>query len=688
MNILLILISTVVVAFISYKTLFKVKEHDIGTATGGGLTLARITEKVRNEIAELIKSDTFEGVSESDHEAALSRKAKINVTLKEAVDGKDAAKDIILDLIYNIVDTSYRTEQDLEAAIPFRSEDLDPHIKFEILMYHYKKILELENLAKPEEERRDGVWKDAFKYWVKKYDLNREKFIIEDGKQGSYVITPEEVNETYALENIQLSEVDKMKIISIMVFQRYKGFGCIDTVRALDINGLNIGVSGSILTYLRKQEHTVTKSVWANFGGRYIHLRFLDFGSVEELRRVVQLLSRYNSPGPLTEKRGYIVNNMYDESRILAVRPPFAESYGAFIRKFGVDHKDLRFLIYKDYITDWELPHTLIEYLMKGQVTTAFTGRQGCGKTTMMTSAIEFMNPRHNLRIIEMAFEMNLREHYPERNIMTFQETEFLDAHHAQDAQKKSDGAISLFGEVATDPVAARMIQTGRVASLYTIFSHHAKTAADLVMSLADSIVAATGMADNMIAQKQVIDVVHMNIHLDYTVTGKFFIERITEIVKLPEGVEYPDLDPEDLEFSKAELDREYYARQTDRKTFEVKDIIRYDLKTDTYIGVNMPSDELLSDMFKCLEDKEQEDFNAFLLKFFGETYDPDKVKPTEHTTNDAVKSFGKNRESKGANNSFGNSFGNNRRTRAAFTEDIFSGNSGKSSMTISGGGV
>lgn len=372
---------------------------------------------------------------------------------------------------------------------------------------------------------------------------------------------------------------------------------------------------------MREQEFTATQSVWVNYSGRYIHCRFLDFGSIEELRRVVQLLARYNSPGPLTERRGYIVNNMYDESRILAVRPPFAECWGAFIRKFGADHKTLEFLIYKDYITNWELPMEFIGYLMKGQVTSAFTGRQGCGKTTMMTAAIQYMDPRHNLRVIEMAFEMNLREHYPERNIMTMQETEFLDAHHAQDAQKKSDGAVSLFGEVATDQVAARMIQTGRVASLYTIFSHHGKTAEDTVYALSDSIVAATGMGDTAVAQKQVIDVVHIDVHLDYTASGKYFIERITEVIKLPEGVPYPELDQSNLEYSRAKIEREYYTRSTDRKTFIVRDIVRYDLETDTYLAVNPPTVTLAKDMLNCMESEGQNEFLTFLSNQFD--FDP-----------------------------------------------------------------
>ena len=58
-----------------------------------------------------------------------------------------------------------------------------------------------------------------------------------------------------------------------------------------------------------------------------------------------------------------------------------------------------------------------------------------------------------------MAPEMYLREIYPQRNILSVQETPTVTAAELQDALKKSDAALSIVGEVATDIIAARMIQ-------------------------------------------------------------------------------------------------------------------------------------------------------------------------------------------------------------------------------------
>lgn len=99
---------------------------------------------------------------------------------------------------------------------------------------------------------------------------------------------------------------------------------------------------------------------------------------------------------------------------------------------------------------------------------------------TAMIASIAYIDARLTIRILEMAPEMYLRERYPDRNVYSVSETQHVTAAELQDALKKSDAAVSIVGEVATDAIAARMIQMGQVASLFTIFSHHANRSKDL----------------------------------------------------------------------------------------------------------------------------------------------------------------------------------------------------------------
>ena len=361
-----------------------------------------------------------------------------------------------------------------------------------------------------------------------------------------------------------------------------------------------------------------TNAVWLYYQGKYIHLRFMNFGTEEELKRIIQLLVRWGNPGPLTAKRGYMVNTMYDKSRILALRPPASEYWAIFVRKFSLSDVSPKALIVKPYTKRGDLPMALIEFLMRGQVTCGVTGRQGSGKTTLMSSIIRFINPRYTIRVLEMAPELYLRELYPTRNILSVQETTTVIAAELQDALKKSDAAVSIVGEVATDIIAARMIQMGQVASIFTIFSHHANTPKDLVFALRNSLVNAGGFSNMSTAERQVIDVVKCDIHLDYTPDGKRYIERISEIVPLAEGVPYPDLDKNDLEYSKAILQREYYERSTDRISFYSHDILKYDIDTHTYYVADRISPALESKMRSVMDPATRRRYDEFVFKNWG----------------------------------------------------------------------
>ena len=68
-----------------------------------------------------------------------------------------------------------------------------------------------------------------------------------------------------------------------------------------------------------------------------------------------------------------------------------------------------------------------------------------------------------------MAPELYLREIYSTRNILSLQETVTVSAAECQDALKKSDAAVSIVGEVATDTIAARMIQMGMVRHVHSL---------------------------------------------------------------------------------------------------------------------------------------------------------------------------------------------------------------------------
>ena len=442
----------------------------------------------------------------------------------------------------------------------------------------------------------------------------------------SYIITAEQIESIFAKEKPLCKFEDKLNVISQRLYQLYKGFGVIDEIRDMRIDGVSGGVSGIPPTFQEEIDITVSlsivsklpanfDSIWLFFKGKTIHLSFLSFGSESELIRVCKNIYRYNYPGQLSESNGYKVNEMKDGSRVVVVRPPFSESWAFFVRKFdSIDKVEV-----EELITDSkkEIPIELIKWLIKGCRVTAITGSQGTGKTTLLMAIIKYISPAFTLRIQEMAFELHLRRVYPNRNILTFRETTTVSSQEGLDLQKKTDGTVNILGEVASAPVSSLMIQMSQVASLFTLFTHHAKTTVDLVKALRNNLLQTGVFTNEKIAEQQVSEVVNFDIHMSKDISGHRYIERITEIIPV-ESSDYPEITSNngtttlDGFFNVA---REYFIRMTDRKIFKTNDIVVYD--NGAYRACNPPSNVQINSIIKNLTNEELTEFNSYLDKYF-----------------------------------------------------------------------
>ena len=597
------------------------------------LTPSMVLDKVDKRLADIMKSDYSASKTDVEYRTYYNRRMRIERAMTNCIYGIDKDKIIVKELITSILQELFPTLDDLYKVYPLNAFAVEPSWQFEILM---------ERLYQTHK-------KNALPYLIDKYQWAVEKYTIEAGQTPSFNVTVDQLQEAYDNEIIDpLSFREALAVVATLIYRDYKGMGIVDTLRTMNIDGFNFGTSGSIMNTSMGAdalEWRAPRSVWVYYHGKYIHFQFLTFNTEAEVRRVVQLIARYNNPGALTEKRGYLVNTMYDKSRVLALRPPASEYWAVFVRKFTLSSVNLHVLIdpqKKDEndghkIFDEEgnpvsayknaqLPEMMINMLMLGQVTCAFTGRQGSGKTTMMTAAISPVDARFNIRVLEMAPEMYLRELYPQRNILSVQETSTVTAAELQDALKKSDAALSIVGEVATDVIAARMIQMGQVASIFTIFSHHANRPQDLIHALTNSVVAASGgSATPATVEPQVIDVVKVDVHLDYDVNGHRYIERITEIMRA-DSEPYPERRPgEPIDEYQIRLNKEYYKRQTDRETFRWQDIIHFNYPKFTYEIVKKEdgslaffSKELTKHIFSRIPTDQQEKWRKWVFENWG----------------------------------------------------------------------
>ncbi len=323
----------------------------------------------------------------------------------------------------------------------------------------------------------------------------------------------------------------------------------------------------------------------------------------------------------MSEANGYKVNEMKDGSRVVVVRPPFSESWAFFVRKFDIPNASLEQLVTGD---NAELPIQLLSYLMKGSRITSITGSQGSGKTTLLMAMVGHIYPTYTLRVQEMAFELHLRNIYSRRNILSFRETERVTGQEGLDVQKKTDGTVNILGEVASDGVASWMIQMSQIASLFTVFTHHAKTFKDLVFSLRNSLLKSGVFQNEYIAEQQVVQTINFDIHMKRDASGNRYIERITECIPKEETTllfkEEGTNTLKQMLGQLLDLNTEHYRRLNDRSAFVSRNIVEY--RDGVYVAGAPISPQNVEEMSEQMSPQDADLFRDFVSVHWRNNYE------------------------------------------------------------------
>ena len=622
-NIVLIIVVLLIAGYAIFYVIKKKKTAEVETEVNVDdktYTIEMMTDFVKRRLDEITKINLYDiGLSEEELKRRKNKKYELKKALKGCTYGDVNDKRYVKELIYDLLEKEYGvTETNISKAIPFDIPSLlTAQDKFDILIYAYKKEFGYEALTE----------------LIKKYNLAELKY-VEGETKPCYVITSNEIEDIFEKENIVLSFSDKLNVVVQRIYQHYKGYSSIDEVRDMNIDGVSGGVSGLPESFLSQvaqtdgdylnqvAEHKVPRacdSIWIFFQGKSIRLAFLSFGTESELKRVCQNIYKYNNPGQLSDTNGYKINEMKDGSRVVVVRPSFSETWAFFVRKFDVKRSTLEQWFKGEPGSDDSIE--LLKYLVKGARITAITGEQGCGKTTMLMGMIENIYETMNIRVQETAFELHLRKIYPTRNILTFRETETISGQEGLDVQKKTDGSVNIIGEVATDPVAAWMIQAAQVASKFTLFTHHAKTFPNLVTALRNSMLRIGQFSNEKTAEEQVVQVLNFDIHLTKDFRGKRYVERITECIPVEEKNEYT-FDHRKEKTLEGKFDKffdnatHYFENVTDRKLYTYRNILEY--VDGEYKITNPITPNNLKEMRENMDEADAESFDKFVEKHWG----------------------------------------------------------------------
>ena len=195
--------------------------------------IASVLDLVKSEVVELVREDYNVGLSTEEFERMYKRKARINWALKQCTYGVDGAKIIVIDIIRGII-TKRVPEETITRLLGLTSE-LEPsnHIKWEMLLYKYKRI----------------YGRKALEKLLTKYEWDVEKPSTENEAVGlySYYVTTAEFEDIWDKEfegcfdwenpnpKVPLFDISQqIDVLAVLIYQQYKGFGILDTLREMN----------------------------------------------------------------------------------------------------------------------------------------------------------------------------------------------------------------------------------------------------------------------------------------------------------------------------------------------------------------------------------------------------------------------------------------------------------------------
>ena len=544
--------------------------------------------RLKEEIDAVLESDVESfGLDKAETQKRLKQQKQLRRTTREACLGdagdREYLKEYIKELLQKKLGISERT---ITRIIPFD----EPESMSAVECFEYMYMIYM---------RTAGV--HSFSQMVADFGFAEPKTDVEG--RHIYTVTEDDIRNAHVHLRYDGDYVDMLETLAQRCYEVLYGHDVADIlIMDPDIDGVSGGVGGRTrieYNYLEElmcggddmlrapDSYDVIYCVWA---GRLIRMEFLSFGNEQTLERVVKNIYRFNTKTFLSKKNPVLNASFRNNSRIVVSRPPVSDSWAFFVRKFAsTNARSIESLITDD---GSEMVIALLKAIVKAEVNFVVSGNTGGGKTTLVKSLVEYINPAYALRVIESSFELNINNLYPERNVHVMQERGDFTLYDAIAASKKMDTDVLILGEVNEPKVAGAFIQVAQSGSRMAITTLHHETTAKLIDYLRNALVSEFGISDVRIAEKQVVDSVNFDIHMVHDVDGHHFIERITQIIPSEDG-------PLPMEQGAAE--REFYRRMTQPHGYELRDIIVFDREERKYVRVGEVSPGMGAKMQKAV---------------------------------------------------------------------------------------
>lgn len=472
-------------------------------------TLLQLMACVKEYIENLIFAEEGQGANRGKEKGKRNQqKGRLRQALHRCSLGSEKERLFVKEFIKEVIsEYLHLSKKELLGLLPVEKEyELSAQDCFEVLLYAYL--------------RRFG--ENGFARLCEKYRLPEERKPVLEEKTsmkesilgGGYEISEKDVRYMVREEEICFTYPDILEILAQRVYQELYGFSFCDRLISaeLAVDGVSAGMH----------------AVYVMLEGKKIRLSFLSFASENALAHVVRKLSRNHPQAQLSRRNCAMVLGLQNNARVTVARPPAAEGWNFYVRKFNtICAKELRELLTDE---NAELVISLLRMLVRGCVNLVITGEQASGKTTLLKALIRFIDGKYSIRLAESALEMHLSELYPERNIFSMQEYGEMQLTEILALFKKTDTDVTICGEINEPQTAEAFVQIAQSGGRFTMCTSHHNTTERLISYMRNALLKEAGLRSEKSATEQVVEALHFDIHLETDKNGHRYIERITEI--------------------------------------------------------------------------------------------------------------------------------------------------------------
>lgn len=489
---------------------------------------------------------------------------------------------------------------------PYR---LPTHVKFLGILYFW----------------REEFGAGAFEHVVSRYGLSKLRSLTvmqgDDKLSKGMYIDARDIDAVFEGDGIIFTYELAMDVLVQMLYEEFKGNGCIDELLYQDVDDVGIGLSGLQSdvepTHLKgRKVKKAYEGAWIKYKGLLMNINFLSFHDFANLRRVVTQLVAYDMQGSFSEKDGYKMGYGKDGSRRTSVITPFAENPAAWVRKFTAKKLTNKQLINNADTLNIDGIDDLIaveKALVRGGATIPICGPQGVGKTTKLEGITEYIQNWFAIRMIESEFEARIRWRYPEKNILTVQ-TPTITAEKAYEFSLRTSGDIYIVSEVRSDEMMVNITRTANRGGRSVIFTYHPNKPRATIIEIANSLIRQKLYTTLKDAMYTTLETIKCCIHIDLDISNHSRYYNVYEYVPVESKIntEFLKLSGREREEAFMRTQADFYRESLGNEYFEVIPIITYESGINGAAGKysfqNNISDRLFNDLYLASNSLEKDE--------------------------------------------------------------------------------